>query len=112
MTWLVVALLVVQWERLIESAQDELGSCLAQARRLKAVHINRPLDFGSEDVPRQSYNKIVDIARECPPTVKQFGFNTRVFQVGRVAPCVDATPNMTRWSGLGCLRKMGVFRRR
>ncbi|OJT06821.1 hypothetical protein TRAPUB_2338 [Trametes pubescens] len=62
---------------------DELGSCLAQARRLKAVHINRPLDVGSEDVPRQSYNKIVDIARECPPTVKQFGFNTRVFQVER-----------------------------
>ncbi|KAI0634610.1 hypothetical protein C8Q77DRAFT_1217663 [Trametes polyzona] len=64
---------------------DALGPCLAQARCLRAVHVNRPLDYGSEDVPRHSYDKILEIARQCPSTVKQFGFNTRVFQVERSA---------------------------
>lgn len=71
----------ILWNRFTNSTQDTLGSCLAKAHRLRAVHVNRPLDFGSEDVPRQSYDKILEIARDCPPTVKQFGFNTRVFQV-------------------------------
>ncbi|RPD61821.1 hypothetical protein L226DRAFT_552408 [Lentinus tigrinus ALCF2SS1-7] len=63
---------------------DALGPCLAQAPMLRAVHVNRPLDFGSEDVPRQSYHQILSIARQCRPSVKEFGFNTRVFQVERV----------------------------
>ncbi|KAI0357708.1 hypothetical protein OH77DRAFT_1494614 [Trametes cingulata] len=62
---------------------DALGPCLARAPRLRAVHVNRPLDFGSEDVPKQSYDKILAIASQCNSTVKQFGFNTRVFQVER-----------------------------
>ncbi|KAH9924988.1 uncharacterized protein BXZ73DRAFT_91166 [Epithele typhae] len=62
---------------------DALGPCLAQAPKLRAVHINRPLDFGSEDVPKQSLDLILSIARQCRPTVRQFGFNTRVFQVDR-----------------------------
>ncbi|KAI0324544.1 hypothetical protein GY45DRAFT_1349369 [Cubamyces sp. BRFM 1775] len=68
---------------------DALGPCLAQARKLRAVHVNRPLDFGSEDVPRQSYAKILEIVRQCKPTVKQFGFNTRVFQVERSATVTE-----------------------
>lgn len=95
--------------QLTESVQDTLGSCLAHARRLKAVHINRPLDFGSEDVPRQSYNKILGIARECPPTVKQFGFNTRVFQVRPFVRYINAALNIDRWSGPECLQTMAVF---
>ncbi|OBZ76446.1 hypothetical protein A0H81_03102 [Grifola frondosa] len=62
-----------------------LGPCLARARRLRAVHVSRPLDFGSEDVPMQSREHIISIARQCSPSVRQFGFNTRVFQVERVA---------------------------
>ena len=61
--------------------QDLLGPCLAQAPMLRAIHVNRPLDLGSEDVPKQSFDKILSIARQCRPTVQQFGFNTRVFQV-------------------------------
>ena len=61
--------------------QDALGPCLAQAPMLRAVHVNRPLDFGSEDVSKQSYEQILSIVRQCLPTVRQFGFNTRVFQV-------------------------------
>ncbi|KAH9903262.1 hypothetical protein C8Q73DRAFT_742398 [Cubamyces lactineus] len=68
---------------------DALGPCLAQATNLRAVHVNRPLDFGSEDVPRQSYTKILNIVRQCRPTVKQFGFNTRVFQVERSATVTE-----------------------
>ncbi|KAH9848155.1 hypothetical protein C2E23DRAFT_470195 [Lenzites betulinus] len=68
---------------------DSLGPCLANAPSLRAVHVNRPLDFGSEDVSRQSYDKILGIARQCRPTVKQFGFNTRVFQVERSAVIED-----------------------
>ncbi|CDO70053.1 hypothetical protein BN946_scf184601.g6 [Trametes cinnabarina] len=64
---------------------DALGPCLAQARNLRAIHVNRPLDYGSEDVPKPSYDKILEIVRQCTPTVQQFGFNTRVFQVERRA---------------------------
>ncbi|KAI0649755.1 hypothetical protein C8Q79DRAFT_997801 [Trametes meyenii] len=68
---------------------DALGPCLAQARSLRAVHVNRPLDFGSEDVSKQSYDKILSIARQCGPTIKQFGFNTRVFQVDRAVSVAE-----------------------
>ncbi|KAI0767578.1 hypothetical protein C8Q74DRAFT_1281089 [Fomes fomentarius] len=66
-----------------QNDMDALGPCFAQARKLRAVHVSRPLDLGSEDVPKQSYDKILSIARQCPSTVQQFGFNTRVFQVER-----------------------------
>ena len=65
----------------VPDPQNALGPCLARAPKLRAVHVNRPLDFGSEDVPKQSLDLIRSIARHCQPTVKQFGFNTRVFQV-------------------------------
>ncbi|KAL1948356.1 hypothetical protein VTO73DRAFT_12431 [Trametes versicolor] len=78
-----------------QNDMDTLGSCLAKAHRLRAVHVNRPLDFGSEDVPRQSYDKILEIARDCPPTVKQFGFNTRVFQVERSGVLADDGSTLT-----------------
>ncbi|OSD01016.1 hypothetical protein PYCCODRAFT_1370033 [Trametes coccinea BRFM310] len=73
---------------------DALGPCLAQAPKLRAIHVNRPLDYGSEDVPKPSYDKILDIVRQCRPTVKQFGFNTRVFQVERSAK-VNADGSVT-----------------
>ncbi|KAI0708567.1 hypothetical protein C8Q76DRAFT_626883 [Earliella scabrosa] len=66
-----------------QNDMDLLGPCLAQAPMLRAIHVNRPLDLGSEDVPKQSFDKILSIARQCRPTVQQFGFNTRVFQVER-----------------------------
>ncbi|KAI0719750.1 hypothetical protein C8T65DRAFT_33830 [Cerioporus squamosus] len=72
-----------------QSDLDTLGPCLAQAPVLRAVHVNRPLDFGSEDVTKQSYHQILSIARQCRPSVKQFGFNTRVFQVERVHGTAD-----------------------
>ncbi|KAM5546113.1 hypothetical protein V8D89_000239 [Ganoderma adspersum] len=74
---------------------DALGPCLAEAPRLRAVHVNRPLDFGSEDVPKQSYEQILSIVRQCRPTVRQFGFNTRVFQVDRtLQPAEDRSMRM------------------
>ncbi|KAI8989017.1 hypothetical protein BD414DRAFT_485715 [Trametes punicea] len=73
---------------------DALGPCLAQAPNLRAIHVNRPLDLGSEDVPRQSYDKIVEIVRQCRPTVKQFGYNTRVFQVERSVRIEDGWAKM------------------
>lgn len=72
--------------RTLTLPQDSLGPCLADAPSLRAIHVNRPLDFGSEDVPRQSYDQILEIARQCRPSVKQFGLNTRVFQVRRLDP--------------------------
>ncbi|KAI9060041.1 hypothetical protein FKP32DRAFT_1613869 [Trametes sanguinea] len=73
---------------------DALGPCLARAPNLRAIHVNRPLDYGSEDVPKPSYDKILEIVRQCRPTVKQFGFNTRVFQVERSAK-VNADGSVT-----------------
>ncbi|KAI0752600.1 hypothetical protein C8Q80DRAFT_1217127 [Daedaleopsis nitida] len=68
-----------------QNDMDELGACLSRAPRLRTIHINRPLDLGSEDVPRQSFEKMLSIAEQCPPTVRQLGFNTRVFQVERTS---------------------------
>ncbi|TBU47149.1 hypothetical protein BD309DRAFT_1057210 [Dichomitus squalens] len=68
---------------------DALGPCLAEAPKLRAVHVNRPLDFGSEDVPKHSYSQILSIVRQCRPTVRQFGFNTRVFQVERTSKAAE-----------------------
>ncbi|KAM5545415.1 hypothetical protein V8D89_001028, partial [Ganoderma adspersum] len=74
---------------------DAFGPCLAEAPRLRAVHVNRPLDFGSEDVPKQSYEQILSIARQCRPTVRQFGSNTRVFRVDRtLQPAADRSMRM------------------
>ncbi|PIL28818.1 hypothetical protein GSI_08863 [Ganoderma sinense ZZ0214-1] len=75
---------------------DALGPCLAEAPRLREVHVNRPLDFGSEDVPQQSYEQILSIVRQCRPSVRQFGFNTRVFQVDRtlIQPAEDRSMRM------------------
>ncbi|CCM00826.1 uncharacterized protein FIBRA_02868 [Fibroporia radiculosa] len=67
-----------------QNSLDSLGSCLAQARKLCAVHVNRPLDLGSEDIPVMARERILSIVKQCGPNLKQFGYNTRVLQVERV----------------------------
>ncbi|KAI0943506.1 hypothetical protein AcW1_002655 [Taiwanofungus camphoratus] len=63
---------------------EALGPCLAQAPSLRAVHVNRPLDVMSGDVPMVSRDRILSIVKQCGPHLVQFGYNTRVWQVERV----------------------------
>ncbi|KAI1787138.1 hypothetical protein LXA43DRAFT_1167597 [Ganoderma leucocontextum] len=73
---------------------DALGPCLAEALRLRGVHVDRPLDFGSEDVPKQSYEQILSIVRQCRPTVWQFA---RHRDLSASAPC-DISFNGPKYS--------------
>ncbi|KZT08057.1 uncharacterized protein LAESUDRAFT_724042 [Laetiporus sulphureus 93-53] len=66
-----------------QTTLDSLGSVLALARCVRAVHVNRPLDVGSEDVSELAHDKILSIVRQCVWTLTQFGYNTAVFQVER-----------------------------
>lgn len=45
------------------------------------MHVNRPLDLGSEDVPMVARDQILGIVKQSGPNLMQFGYNTRVFQV-------------------------------
>ena len=45
------------------------------------MHVNRPLDLGSEDVPMIARDQILGIVKQSGPNLMQFGYNTRVFQV-------------------------------
>lgn len=72
---------------------DALGPCLAHARKLRTIHVNRPL-LRSGDVPVVSRERILSIVLQCPPTVTQFGSNTRVYQVERV-PAVQEDGTVT-----------------
>ncbi|EPT01925.1 hypothetical protein FOMPIDRAFT_1160757 [Fomitopsis schrenkii] len=67
-----------------QGSLSKLGPILAQARTLRAVHVNRPLDLGSEDVPMIARDQILDIVKQSGPNLMQFGYNTRVFQVERL----------------------------
>lgn len=65
----------------MNGGQSKLGPILAQAKSLRAVHVNRPLDLGSEDVPMIARDQILGIVKQSGPNLMQFGYNTRVFQV-------------------------------
>ncbi|KAH9934099.1 hypothetical protein B0H21DRAFT_759722 [Amylocystis lapponica] len=65
-------------------ALNALGPCLSQAQCLRAIHVNRPLELSSEGAPAVSRDRILAIVRQCPPTITQFGYNTRVWQIERV----------------------------
>ncbi|KAH9931561.1 uncharacterized protein B0H18DRAFT_989967 [Fomitopsis serialis] len=67
-----------------QGSLGKLGPILAQARGLRAVHVNRPLDLGSEDVPMIARDQILSIVKQSGPNLMQFGYNTRVFQVERI----------------------------
>ncbi|KZT64234.1 hypothetical protein DAEQUDRAFT_732903 [Daedalea quercina L-15889] len=66
-----------------QGSLSKLGPILAQAKTLRAVHVNRPLDLGSEDVPMIARDHILSIVKQSGPNLMQFGYNTRVFQVER-----------------------------
>ncbi|GBE89773.1 hypothetical protein BKA93DRAFT_793618 [Sparassis latifolia] len=76
-----------------QDALDELGPCLAEAHRLRTVHVNRPL-LTSGDAPVVSSELILSLVRQCPPTLTHFGSNTRVYQVERV-PIVEEDGTIT-----------------
>ncbi|KAF9806125.1 hypothetical protein IEO21_08807 [Rhodonia placenta] len=67
---------------------EAIGPALALARNLRSVHINRPLDLGSEDIPVLARERILEIVKQCGPNLRQFGYNTRVLQVERVVQSV------------------------
>lgn len=72
-----------------QDALDALGPALAQARNLRVVHVNRPLDLGSEDVPVIARERILSIVKQCSPSLRQFGYNTRVLQVERATSTLE-----------------------
>jgi len=76
---------------------DELALCLSQAKRLRTVHLNYPLEATADTLPVLSPTKALEVIRQCSPTITQFGCNTRVWQVGRA---IERHPNGTLTSQL------------
>jgi len=67
---------------------DLLVTGLAGAQKLRAVHINYPLGDDTEErssSPILSSDEALRLIRQCGSTITEFGCNTRVWQVNRVA---------------------------
>ncbi|PCH36837.1 hypothetical protein WOLCODRAFT_109224 [Wolfiporia cocos MD-104 SS10] len=79
-----------------QQALEHLGPILAKAYALREVHVNRPLDLGSEDVPVLAREQILAIVKRCGPNLRQFGYNTRVFQIERDIRDEDGTLRIDR----------------
>ncbi|KAL0946041.1 hypothetical protein HGRIS_012315 [Hohenbuehelia grisea] len=62
---------------------DQLALGLASARKLRALHINFPLEAQTDEPPVISPTKALSIVNHCSSTLTQFGCNTRVWQVER-----------------------------
>lgn len=74
--------LIVGTDKRINESQEEFGPCLKFAPKLRAVHINRPLDLTSSEAPVfVPHEKLLSIVKQCGPHLMQFGYNTRVWQV-------------------------------
>jgi len=58
---------------------DQLVPCLAFAKALRTIHINYPM----ETLPVIPQIQALSILNQCSPTITQFGFNARVWQVAR-----------------------------
>jgi len=68
--------------------QDLLVTGLAGAQKLRAVHINYPLGDDTQErssSPILSSDEALRLIRQCGSTITEFGCNTRVWQVNRVA---------------------------
>jgi hypothetical protein len=63
-------------------ALGELGDCFSLAKRLRVIHINFPHE-NLDEAPILPIDEGLEIAKKCPPTIRQFGCNTRVWQVHR-----------------------------
>jgi len=60
-----------------------LGSCLAQSRSLRSVHINYPPEAHADTTPILPDMDALSIIQQCSSTLSQFGCNARVWQVTR-----------------------------
>ena len=65
-------------------AQDKLGSCLSFARALRTIHIKYPMGALGNSSPVLPQSQALSILNKCSPTVTQFGWNARVWQVSSV----------------------------
>jgi len=80
---------------------DDVSSCFAAARNLRAIHVNfyREADETEE---RSMMNDALRIVRQCPATVTQIGCDTRVWNVRREVRMNDkaelyTVPTLTRY---------------
>jgi hypothetical protein len=64
--------------------QDLLATGFANAPKLRSVHINYPLEDGTEassTSPVLSSDEALEVVQHCGSTITEFGCNTRVWQV-------------------------------
>ncbi|KDR77013.1 hypothetical protein GALMADRAFT_225165 [Galerina marginata CBS 339.88] len=62
---------------------DRLSRSLSQAKKLRTVHINYPMEAFMEAFPVLKPDQALSIINRCSATVTQFGCNARVWQVER-----------------------------
>lgn len=68
-------------------SQDNIGSSLSKAKRLRAVHINFTLKVRADELPEITTTQLVSVVEQCSSTVMQIGCNTRVWQVCFTSSC-------------------------
>lgn len=56
-------------------------SCLTHAKKLRSLHLNYPLELHPNSPTIITPTIALDIVQRCSPTLRQFGFNTKVWQV-------------------------------
>ncbi|KAK0451597.1 hypothetical protein EV421DRAFT_1702856 [Armillaria borealis] len=60
-----------------------LQSCLSMAAKLKALHINYPVEAHTESLPILSPSEALQIVQHCSASLTQIGCNAKVWQVER-----------------------------
>jgi len=81
--------------------QCGIGACLSNARQLRSVHINYTLHSHADNLSVLSQDEALNLVRQCPSTLVQFGCNAQVWQVPFIIyfsldMIADAEPQVNR----------------